>query len=66
MRVVTHRPVLRRPWATIEAVSFIEALLASPGPSVLTETGRHPDVMRAVFGESVTLGGHLLHPLGPA
>ena len=61
LRVTTHRRVLRRPWHPSGAMSFIDALLASPGLSVLTETDRHADIARAVFGETPTLMGSLIH-----
>jgi toxin-antitoxin system PIN domain toxin len=61
LRVVTHRRVLRRPWDPAGAMSFIDALLASPGLSVLTETRRHPGLVHAVLTETPALSGSLFH-----
>ena len=61
LRVVTHRRVLRRPWDRSSALGYIEALLASPGLAVLTETDRHLDIVRAVVDETPSLNGNLFH-----
>lgn len=61
LRVVTHGRVLRRPWDKSGAMGFVEALLASPGLSLLTETDRHADVVRAVVDEMPALAGNLFH-----
>ena len=61
LRVTTHRRVLRRPWDPPVAMSFIDALLASPGLSVLAETDRHADIARTVFRENPALSGNLVH-----
>jgi toxin-antitoxin system PIN domain toxin len=49
LRVATHRRALPHPWTLDKAWSFISALLASPGLSVLVATDRHPQVAAAVF-----------------
>jgi uncharacterized protein len=62
LRVVTHRRVLRRPWTTIDAWGFIEAVLAAPSCAVLTATDRHRATLRAVLHErGATLAGNVLH-----
>jgi predicted nucleic acid-binding protein len=52
---------MRRPWTATAAWSFVEALLASPGLSVLTPTDRHPVVAARVVHEIPHLAGNLLH-----
>jgi len=61
LRVVTHPRVLPAPWSTSEAWAFVEALLASPGLIVLTETVRHAAVVREVVEQVPALTGNLLH-----
>lgn len=61
LRVTTHRRVLRRPWEPRVAMSFIEALIASPGLSVLVETERHADIAATVLGEVPAVSGNLMH-----
>ncbi|HUZ96690.1 MAG TPA: TA system VapC family ribonuclease toxin [Edaphobacter sp.] len=61
LRVVTHPRVMRRPWDAPEAWGFVEALLASPGLSVLVATERHPEVARQVIRELPHLAGNLVH-----
>jgi len=61
LRVVTHPRVLPAPWSTSEAWAFAEALLASPGLIVLTETVRHAAVVREVVEQVPALTGNLLH-----
>lgn len=51
LRVTTHPRVLEQPFALRGAWSFLEALLASPGLRVLTETSRHLRVAKEVFDE---------------
>jgi uncharacterized protein len=62
LRVVTHPRVLRRPWTTVDAWAFIEAVLAAPSCEMLTSTDRHPATLRAVLQErGTTLAGNVLH-----
>ncbi len=61
LRVVTHRRVLRSPLATNEALSFVEAVLASPSVHILTETPRHLEVLAEVVEEVALLAGNLYH-----
>ncbi|MBN1347221.1 MAG: PIN domain-containing protein [Phycisphaerae bacterium] len=61
LRVTTHPRVLRRPWRVAQAWGFVEALLASPGLSVLVETQRHSAVAEQVLREMPQLSGNVLH-----
>ena len=61
LRVVTHRRVLDNPWTMPYAWSFLEAVLASPGLSVLSQGGLHASVAPEVFGELPHLRGNLMH-----
>jgi toxin-antitoxin system PIN domain toxin len=61
LRVVTHPRVFEQPWNQEAAWSFVDALLASPGLTVLRETDRHSDVARAVVAETPALDGNLFH-----
>jgi toxin-antitoxin system PIN domain toxin len=61
MRVVTHPRVLELPWSSEAAWRYLQAILASPGLSVLRETERHPDIVGAVLEETPTLRGDLFH-----
>jgi toxin-antitoxin system PIN domain toxin len=61
LRVTTHPRVMRRPWRAAAAWNFVQALLASPGLSVLVPTQRHPAVTEQVIGEIPHLAGNLLH-----
>jgi len=61
LRVVSHPRVLRKPWTTPQAWSFVEAVLASPGLEVLVATERHATVARQVIDEMPHLSGNLLH-----
>lgn len=49
LRVVTHARVLDRPWSAGEGWSFITALLASPGFSLLVPTERHAEIAGVVL-----------------
>ena len=51
LRVVTHPRVLRQPFATVGAMSFVEAVLASPSVHVMTETSRHLEVLAEIVDE---------------
>lgn len=61
LRVATHPRVFRKPWSAGEAWGFVDAVLQSPGISVLVESERHPDVAAEVIGEISFLAGNLLH-----
>lgn len=61
LRVSTHPSVFARPWTAKQAWGFIEALLASPGLGLLTETERHAAVAAKVVEDTPLLAGNLLH-----
>jgi toxin-antitoxin system PIN domain toxin len=61
LRVTTHLRVMRRPWDGRQAWSFITALLAAPGLTVLGATDRHAAVAAQVFDEIPHLSGNLMH-----
>ena len=61
LRVTTHPKVMRKPWKSREAWSFVEALLASPGLAVLVPTERHAAVAARVIEEIPNLSGNLIH-----
>ncbi len=61
MRVTTHPRVMRKPWKATQAMTFLSALLASPGLSVLVATERHADVAAQVVAELPWLAGNLIH-----
>jgi toxin-antitoxin system PIN domain toxin len=61
LRVTTHARVMRRPWNAPAAWSFVTALLASPGLSVLVATQRHADVAAEVVADFPHLAGNLFH-----
>ena len=61
MRVVTHPRVLRAPFKPTDALSFLEAVLASPSLHILPETPRHLEVLTEVIDEVALLAGNLYH-----
>jgi toxin-antitoxin system PIN domain toxin len=61
LRVSTHPRVFQRPWPVGRAWQFVEALLASPGLSMLAPTSRHAAVVAQVLAELPFLGGNLMH-----
>jgi toxin-antitoxin system PIN domain toxin len=61
LRVTTHPRVMRRPWSAQLAWSFVNALLASPGLSILVPTPRHADLAGAIFAELPHLAGNRMH-----
>ncbi len=61
LRVTTHPRVFRAPWTAKEAWSFISAILASPGLTLLVPTERHASVATEVISEVPGLRGNLLH-----
>ena len=61
MRVATHPRVLPRPLTLPQAWTFVAALLASPGLSVLVPTERHSQLAAQVFAELPSLAGNMLH-----
>jgi toxin-antitoxin system PIN domain toxin len=61
LRVTTHPRVMRTPWDSRRAWSFVEGLLESPGLEVLVETERHAQVAREVLDAVPTAAGNLVH-----
>jgi hypothetical protein len=61
LRIVTHPRVLRRPFDTTDALSFLDAVLASPSVNILTETARHLEVLTEISDEVALLAGNLYH-----
>lgn len=61
LRVTTHPRIFREPWTVARAWEFIEALLASPGLSILLPTERHAAVAGEVFAELPHLAGNVIH-----
>ena len=61
MRVTTHPRVMRKPWTASQAMTFVLALLASPGLGLLVATERHPRVAQQVVAELPWLAGNLIH-----
>jgi len=63
MRVVTHPRVLANPLPMKDAWEFVQALLVSPGLTLLTETPLHEDVCADVIGEVPQAAGNLVTDL---
>jgi uncharacterized protein len=61
IRVTTHARVLRKPWTAPQAMTFVSALLGSPGLGVLVATDRHARVAAEVVTELPWLAGNLIH-----
>ncbi len=61
LRVVTHPRILRHPFSTEQAWSFIEALLAAPSLGLLVPTERHAAVLSQVLAQTPLLKGNLVH-----
>ena len=61
LRISTHPRVFRKPWSAVQAWSFLDALLASPGLGVLIPTERHASVAAQVIKEIPHLSGNLMH-----
>jgi hypothetical protein len=66
VRVVTHPRVFRRPWDSVSAWGFLEALLASPAVDILVETERHAVVAREVLQALPQVRGNIIHDLHTA
>jgi toxin-antitoxin system PIN domain toxin len=61
LRVATHPRVMRTPCSVAQAWSFIRAIQAAPGFSLLEATPRHPDLLDEVIAEMPHLAGNILH-----
>ncbi|MXY88328.1 MAG: PIN domain-containing protein [Dehalococcoidia bacterium] len=62
----TNTRVFPVPWQAQQAMSFLQALLASPGFTLLTATGRHEAVLAQTLAELPGLRGGVLHDLHTA
>ena len=60
LRVATHPNVFRKPLSLDQAWSFIEAILAAPGVSVLEATENHARIAAEVFEEVPGIRGNLV------
>jgi toxin-antitoxin system PIN domain toxin len=60
LRVTTHPRVFRQPWAVARAWEFAEAILASPGLSLLVPTDRHAAVAAEVFAQLPHASGNTI------
>jgi uncharacterized protein len=60
LRVATHPNVFRKPFALSEAWSFVEAVLASPGASILAETQRHDRMASETFDGVPAIAGNMV------
>ena len=61
LRVSTHPKVFNRPWSAREAWHFLEAVMASPGLSLLEHTPRHRAVAAQTLAEVPALAGNVVH-----
>jgi toxin-antitoxin system PIN domain toxin len=66
LRVATHSRVWKRPWSAGAAWKFVEAILASPGFSVLIPTPRHAMVLGQILRETPNLQGNIFHDVHTA
>lgn len=65
-RVSTHPRVLKSPLNAEQAWRFLQALLDSPGFSILTPTERHASVLSQTLSELPDLRGNIAHDLHTA
>jgi toxin-antitoxin system PIN domain toxin len=61
LRIVTHPRVLRTPWTSNKAWTFVDAMLGSTALSLLVETDRHAAVVEQVLREVPHLSGNVIH-----
>jgi toxin-antitoxin system PIN domain toxin len=66
LRVTTHPRVLRKPWSLAQAWKFVDAVLQSPGLTILTATDRHAAVAAATIRELPHAAGNFMHDLHTA
>ncbi len=66
LRVSTHRAVFDRPLSLEQAWLWVSAVRASPSCRILTETERHPEVVRELAGRHPRLAGNPVHDLHTA
>lgn len=63
LQVTTYRRRNRQMLQLAEAVRYVDAVLASPGVGLLTETPRHQAILAELAGQHPRLSGNLLHDL---
>jgi len=61
LRVSTPPRVFQHPLSAANAWSFVEAIMTSPGLSMLTATERHAEIAATVIEEIPFLSGNLMH-----
>jgi uncharacterized protein len=61
LRVTTHPRVMRTPWSSAQAWSFVQALATAPGFSLLLPTLRHARVLDELLTAMPHLTGNILH-----
>jgi len=66
LRVATHPNVFRKPFKISEAWKFVEALFASPGLGILSETERHQGIAEEVMKSLPHISGNLVFDLHTA
>ncbi len=66
LRVTTHRAILERPFRFEEAWRFIDVLLQAPSFGLLTQTDRHPQIVRELAALHPRAAGNLMHDLHTA
>lgn len=66
LKNATHSRVFPVPWEAGPAMRFLQALLASPGFTLLTATPRHEAVLEQTLAELPGLRGGVLHDLHTA
>ncbi len=59
VRVASHPRVFRKPWSSLEAWSFMHALLAAPALRLLLETAGHATCLEAILRELPAVRGNL-------
>jgi len=66
LRITTHPRVWSRPWSARQALTFIHALLASPGLGILSATDRHADTLSRVLEELPDVRANVVHDVHTA
>jgi uncharacterized protein len=59
--VTTHPRVMRIPWTSGQAWTFIKAIMSSPGFTLLAPSGRHGEVLDELLAQMPHLAGNVLH-----
>lgn len=63
LRITSHPRVFRQPWPVTEGWQFLDALLKSPGVTMLEPTERHASVVAHTLAELPELQGNIVHDL---